>query len=120
MPYLSIIVPVYNAEKYIKECIQSILNQTYRDFELILADDGSLDKSGEICDKFAKENRNVTVIHTQREGVVSARKAAFNKAYGEYVGFVDADDFIMPDMFDVLCAKTQKYNCDIAFTQSKT
>ncbi len=114
MPYLSIIVPVYNAEKYINECIKSILNQTYRDFELILADDGSYDKGGEICDKFAKENRNVTVIHTKKEGVVSARKTAFNKASGEYVGFVDADDFIMPDMFDVLCAKTQKYNCDIA------
>lgn len=93
---ISIIVPVYNAEQYLPSCIQSILSQTRTDFELILVDDGSLDRSGEICDQFANKDSRIKVIHQSNGGVSRARNAGIEAAQGTWVCFIDADDFILP------------------------
>ena len=93
MPEISIIVPVYNVEKYLTRCIDSILNQTFTDFELILVDDGSTDKSGVICDKYSKIDSRIKVIHSKNEGAAQARNYGLDKANGQYVIFVDSDDF---------------------------
>lgn len=99
MPKLSVIVPVYNTEKYLRECIDSILAQTFTDFELILVDDGSTDGSGAICDEYAAKDPRIQVIHQQNGGVTRARKAGVRNASGVYFGFVDSDDWIHSEMF---------------------
>ena len=91
---ISVIVPVYNTEKYLDRCIQSILAQTYTDFELLLIDDGSTDLSGEICDKYAEQDSRVKVFHKENGGVSSARNLGLDKANGDWVTFVDADDWV--------------------------
>ena len=93
-PTISVIVPVYKAEKYLEECIRSILTQTYRDFELILVEDGSPDRCGEICDRLAEQDRRITVIHKKNEGVSIARNTGIAQAKGAYLTFVDSDDTI--------------------------
>ena len=115
-PFLSIIVPAYNVENYIKQCIDSILAQTFTDFELILVDDGSKDSTGEICDAYAGKDARVRVIHKQNGGLVSARKAGLAEAVGEYAAYVDGDDWIAEDMFQRLCecAIMQKVDVVIA------
>ena len=102
MPKLSVIVPVYNTEKYLRECIDSILAQTFTDFELILVNDGSTDGSGAICDEYAGKDQRVQVIHQENGGVTRARKAAMRIAGGSWISFVDSDDWISPDMFAVM------------------
>lgn len=94
-PKISVIIPVYNTEKYLDKCIQSILNQTYTNFELLLINDGSKDNSGNICDKYAKEDNRVRVFHKKNEGVSTARNMGLDNAKGEWVCFVDSDDFIL-------------------------
>lgn len=96
---ISIIVPVYNVEKYLSKCIDSILAQTYKNFELILVDDGSPDRCGDICDTYAKDER-VIVIHQKNQGVSAARNAGLKIAKGEYIGFVDPDDWIDSHMYE--------------------
>lgn len=93
-PLLSVIVPVYNVEGYLSRCIDSILSQTFTNFELILIDDGSLDRCGEICDEYAKKNDRVVVIHQENKGVSAARNRGLEIAKGEYVTFCDSDDFV--------------------------
>lgn len=95
-PSISIIVPVYKVEQYLPSCIRSILRQTYRDFELILVDDGSPDSSGAICDEFAEKDSRIRVIHQSNGGVSRARNAGIEAAQGEWVCFVDADDLVTP------------------------
>ena len=97
MPFFSVIVPVYNVEKYLGDCIDSILAQTYQDFELILVNDGSKDSSGAICDAYAEKDQRVQVVHKQNGGVVSARKAGIQKSCGNYIVTVDSDDYIAAD-----------------------
>lgn len=97
MPKISIIVPVYNVEKYLRKCIDSILNQTFKDFELILIDDGSTDESGKICDEYNLKDNRIKVIHKENGGLSSARNAGLDIAQGEYIGFVDSDDWIESD-----------------------
>lgn len=97
MPKVSIIVPVYNVEKYLPTCIDSILAQSYDDFELILVDDGSTDSSGEICDRYAVKYGRTIVIHKKNGGLSDARNTGINKAIGKYLLFVDSDDYIEPD-----------------------
>lgn len=96
-PQVSVIVPVYKVEKYIKKCIESILGQTTANFELILVDDGSPDRCGDICDEYAKKDMRVRVIHKENGGVSSARNIGIDEAKGDWITFVDADDAILPD-----------------------
>lgn len=95
MPKISVIVPVYNTEKYLRRCIDSILAQTFTDFELLLVDDGSKDNSGAICDEYAKKDPRVRVFHKENGGVSSARNLGLDEAKGEWIAFVDSDDYIL-------------------------
>lgn len=99
---VSVIIPVYNAEEYLDNCINSVLQQTYNNLQIILIDDGSTDKSGLICDKYSSIDSRIQVIHSKNEGSVSSRKKGLAIAKGEYVGFVDSDDYINKDLFSVL------------------
>ena len=105
---LSIIVPAYNVEKYLSDCLNSILASTYRDFEILLIDDGSVDSTGDICDQFQREHAQIKVFHTENRGLPSARNLGIENASGQFIGFVDADDLVAPDMFELLiCAMKQ-------------
>ena len=101
-PTISVIVPVYNAEKYLRRCIDSVLAQTYTDFELLLIDDGSKDSSGTICDEYAAQDTRVRVFHKENGGVSSARNVGLDNARGEWVTFVDSDDWISKDYLEEL------------------
>lgn len=100
-PKISIIVPVYNVEQYLRRCIDSILNQSFTDFELLLIDDGSKDKSGEICDEYAARDSRIRVFHKENGGVSSARNVGLDNARGEWVAFVDADDEVSDGYFHI-------------------
>ena len=107
---ISCIVPVYNTKLFVAKCIKSILGQTYRNLELILIDDGSTDKSGVICDAFAEIDDRVKVIHQKNSGVSSARNVGIKEATGEYLCFVDSDDYIENDYFELATKYLEKYN----------
>lgn len=109
----SIIVTVYNIELYLEECINSILRQTYEDFELILVDDGSTDRSGNICDYYAKIDNRITVIHKKNGGATSARNDGIEQAQGEYSVYVDGDDWIEPDELMQICKIVKEYAVDL-------
>lgn len=111
---ISVIVPVYNVCEYLERCIRSVLGQTYQDFELILVDDGSTDGSGMICDRYARENSRVFVIHQENAGLSAARNAGIEAAKGEYVAFIDSDDFIHERMLEILYANSKGYDADIS------
>ena len=113
MPKISIIVPVYNVEKYLRKCIDSILNQTFKDFELILIDDGSTDESGKICDEYNLKDNRIKVIHKENGGLSSARNAGLDIAQGEYIGFVDSDDWIELDMYEELYKICKENDTDV-------
>lgn len=102
MALVSVVVPVYNSEKYISECIKSILNQTYCDFELILVDDGSTDASGKICQKYEAEDSRIRYVYKKNGGVSSARNEGIGCANGKYIAFVDSDDIVKPQMLEML------------------
>lgn len=110
---LSVIVPVYNASASLSKCIESILNQTYENFEIILIDDGSKDDSGKICDKFAGCNTRVRVYHTENQGSITARSFGVDMAYGDIITFVDSDDWIESDMYLQMMGMCSKYKSDI-------
>lgn len=115
MEYLiSIIVPVYNIGPYISRCMDSILAQTYKNIEIIVVDDGSTDESGEIIDQYAKKHSRIVPIHKVNGGVSSARLAGIEKATGEYIGFVDGDDYIEPQMYEHLLENVTKHTADIS------
>jgi glycosyltransferase involved in cell wall biosynthesis len=99
MPELSVIVPIYKAEKYIRKCIDSILNQSFCDYELILVDDGSPDSCGAICDEYAAKDGRIKVIHKRNSGVSEARNVGLDIAGGSYISFIDPDDWVEPDLF---------------------
>lgn len=103
---VSIIVPVYNAEKYLRRCIDSILSQSFEHFELLLVDDGSTDSSGVICDEYATKDNRVRVFHKTNGGVSSARNLGIVKSCGEWVAFVDADDRLLKDALNILMNKS--------------
>lgn len=111
---ISVIVPVYNTERYLDKCIQSILNQTHRNLEIILVDDGSTDGSPEKCDFYALSDARVHVIHKQNGGQASARNVALDMCHGEYIGFVDSDDWIEPEMYAELLTQAEKYGAKLA------
>lgn len=112
MPVLSIIVPVYNGEQYLRECFDSIISQSYSDFELILINDGSKDGSGDICDEYAAKHENIKVMHKENGGVTAARRDGLKNASGRFVTFVDCDDWIDSDMYEKMLAKAEDYNAD--------
>lgn len=113
MMKLSIIVPVYNAEKYLEDCIRSILTQKFSDFELILINDGSTDNSGDICDTYSEKHDNIKVIHQKNCGQSVARNIGLNVAKGDFIGFVDSDDWIHKEMYYVLINLAIIKNADI-------
>ena len=115
MPAISIIVPVYNAEKYIHKCIDSILSQTFTDFELLLIDDGSLDNSGKICDEYANKDFRIKAFHKTNGGVSSARQYGTDNAAGEYIIHIDSDDWVETNMLKDLYEKAVADNADMVF-----
>lgn len=120
MPNISVIVPVYNTEKYLDRCIQSILSQTYTDFELLLINDGSTDSSGVICERYAEQDSRVRVFHKKNGGVSSARNMGLDNARGEWIGWVDSDDYVDADMYVSLYNAAISKNADIAYCNYRT
>lgn len=111
---ISIIVPIYNAEKHLNKCINSIVNQTYNELEILLIDDGSKDSSLNICEKWSKQDSRIKVIHKENSGVSDTRNLGIEISTGDYIGFVDSDDWIEPDMFESLYNKLTENNADVA------
>ena len=118
MPKISVIVPVYNTEQYLPRCIDSILAQAFVDFELLLIDDGSKDNSGKICDEYAAKNSRIRVFHKENGGVSSARNIGLDNAQGEWITFVDSDDYVKPIYLDGLIEYTKKENVDLVVSFS--
>lgn len=112
-PKVSIIVPVYNVEKYLDECVQSIQKQTYKNIEIILVDDGSPDHSPQMCDEYAQKDSRIKVIHKKNGGLSSARNAGIDAATGEYIMFIDSDDFIEPIMVEKLLELKENTNTEV-------
>ena len=111
---ISVIIPIYNVDKYLSRCIDSVINQTYKNLEIILVDDGSTDNSGKICDEYALKDTRIKVIHKQNGGVSSARNVGLDIAKGEYIGFIDSDDYIESDMYEFLYDLLIKNNTEIS------
>ena len=110
---ISVIVPVYNAENYLDRCIKSIINQKYKELEIILVDDGSKDNSLEICKSYANKDNRIYVIHKENAGVSAARNTGIEAATGDYIAFVDSDDYIDENMYFNMMQKASEYNCDL-------
>ena len=113
-PKVSIIVPVYNAERFLAKCVLSILDSTYKNYELILVDDGSTDNSSGICDQFAQKDNRIIVVHQLNAGVSEARNKGLSLASGEYISFIDSDDFIHPQMIECLYNEIHNSNCSFS------
>lgn len=111
---ISIIVPIYNVDKYLKRCLDSIINQTYKNIEILLIDDGSIDLSGRICDEYEKKDERIKVVHCKNKGVSEARNKGLEIATGEWIGFVDPDDWIDEDMYESLFIMAKLNNVDIS------
>ena len=111
---ISVILPIYNTEKYLKQCLDSLIFQSYKDLEIICIDDGSTDCSGKIADQYAKKDERIRVIHQKNRGESNARNVGLNLAKGEYIAFVDCDDWIEPDMYETLLKMMQDDNLDMA------
>lgn len=111
---ISIIVPVYNVEKYLKKCVDSIVNQTYKNLEIILVDDGATDNSGKICDELVELDNRIRVYHKKNGGLSDARNYGVERAAGDYIGFVDSDDYIDAEMYEKLYEAIKKENVDVA------
>lgn len=111
---ISIIVPVYNVEQYLEKCVDSIINQTYKNLEIILVDDGATDSSSKLCDKLAKIDNRIKVYHKENGGLSDARNYGVERATGDYIGFVDSDDYIDAEMYEKLYEAIKKENVDVA------
>ena len=116
MPAISIIVPVYKVEKYLERCVESLRNQTLSDIEIILVDDGSPDNCPRMCDAYAEQDNRISVIHKQNGGLSSARNAGLRVAKGEYVGFVDSDDDVEPDMYEKMLSTIESERVDFVMS----
>ena len=113
-PLISIIIPVYNVEKYLAKCVESVINQTYKKIQIILIDDGSTDNSGKICDDFKLKDNRIEVIHKKNGGLSDARNAGLKIVKGDYIGFIDSDDYIEKDMYETLLCLLIENNADIS------
>ena len=109
---ISVIVPVYNVEPYLRKCLDSVINQTYKDMEILIVDDGSTDGSGDICDEY-KTDKRVRVFHTENRGLSCARNVGLDNAKGDWIGFVDSDDWIEPEMYELLIKRAEETGADI-------
>jgi len=116
-PLISVIVPVYNSEKFLCQCIESITNQTYKNLEIVLVDDGSQDNSSLICDKYAKVDNRIKVIHKKNGGPSDARNTGIVSSSGEYITFVDSDDYILPEMIHTLLSLCLKYSVKLSMCE---
>jgi glycosyltransferase involved in cell wall biosynthesis len=110
---ISIVIPVYNTAKYLPRCIESIINQTYKNLEIIIVDDSSTDDSGKIADEYSKKDSRIIIIHQENRGISIARNKAIEVATGDFIGFVDSDDYIEIDMYELLLNTIKEYNADI-------
>lgn len=110
---ISVIIPVYNAEKYIRECLESVINQTYPELEILIIDDGSTDNSYAICKKYEEQDSRITVLHQENQGASVARNLGLKHVTGQYVGFVDSDDVLSVHMYETLLKGMQRYNANI-------
>lgn len=119
MPEISIIVPVYNVKNYLKQCVNSLRNQSFQDIEIILVDDGSTDGSGVLCDELEKEDTRIITLHKKNGGLSSARNTGISKAKGKYIGFVDSDDWVHEDMYKTLYDLIKTYNADYSSIKMK-
>ena len=119
MEKISVIVPIYNVEKYLERCIESIINQTYKNLEIILVDDGSPDNCGNICERYAQKDNRIIVIHKENGGLSDARNAGLKIATGEYISYIDSDDYIDNDMYEYMMKEMSKENADIAICGTK-
>lgn len=117
---VTIVVPVYNVENYIQRCLESIINQSYKNIEIIVINDGSTDRSGIICDTFAKKDKRITVIHKQNGGLSDARNVGIDNAKGDYICFIDSDDFIKDTYIEKLLFTCIKYKADICICKYET
>ncbi len=113
MKKVSVIVPVYNVEQYLERCVESIRNQSYKNLEIILVDDGSPDNCGKMCDEFAEIDNRIKVIHQENSGLSAARNSGLKIATGEYISFVDSDDWISPQMIDIMAGAMDRHNADV-------
>ena len=118
---LSVIIPVYNVEKYLSRCVDSVLNQTYKNFELILVDDGSLDNSPVICDEYENKDSRIKVIHKENGGLSSARNAGLEICKGDYIFFIDSDDWLTDEnVLEEFISKAEKENADFVYSFMNT
>lgn len=115
---ISVIIPVYNVEQYLRQCVDSVLAQTYTNYEILLVDDGSADNSGVICDEYSSKDKRIKVIHQKNAGLSEARNCGFDSSNGEYVYFLDSDDWIQPKTLSVLVRTAHDENADIVFFDS--
>ena len=113
MKKISVIIPVYNSERYLVRCIETIINQTYYNLEIILIDDGSTDNSLKICNEYSLKDDRIKVLHKENNGAASARNAGLDCATGDYIAFVDSDDYINLEMYEEMMKVSQQYDCDI-------
>ena len=110
---ISVIVPVYNVERYLRQCLDSLINQTYNELEVIMVDDGSKDSSGKICDEYSEKYDNFKVVHKENAGLGMARNTGFEHIKGEYVTFVDSDDYLEPDCIATLYNELRNKDVDM-------
>lgn len=113
-PLISIVVPVYNVEQYLEKCVESLIRQTYSNIEIILIDDGSVDESGKICDKYGDKYNNIIVVHQTNKGLSGARNSGIEISKGDYIAFVDSDDFVTDNYIEYLYDLLKKYEADIS------
>lgn len=113
LPLVSVIVPIYNVEKYLDRCVESIVNQSYSNLEIILVDDGSPDGCPQKCDTWAKKDNRITVVHQKNRGAAGARNTGIDIATGDFIGFVDPDDYIYPNMYEVMVNDAKLYAADL-------
>lgn len=113
-PLISVIVPVYNVERYLDQCMDSLVRQSYINLEIVVVDDGSTDSSGKKCDAWAERDSRIRVIHQANKGLAGARNAGLDVARGDYIGFVDSDDYTLPDMFSTMMRNMQESEADLS------
>ena len=113
MKKISVVIPVYNVEKYLSECLDSVVNQTYKNLQIIIVDDGSTDSSGKICDEYAEKDDRITVVHQSNAGAGAAKNTGLELINGDYFSIIDSDDYIELDMYEKMVNSLENYNADI-------